>query len=42
MEFVLSVAICIILEACLVAGIFKELAEVSPARFGEFKGLFKF
>lgn len=42
MEFVLSMALCIVLDVCIVAGLFKELAEYSPAKFGEFKGLFKF
>ena len=42
MEFVLSAMLCVILEACLAAGLLKELAEYSPAKFGQFRHLFKF
>ena len=42
MEFVLSMTICLILDVCVIAGLLKELAEYSPAKYGYFKELFKF
>lgn len=39
MELAMGIMVCAILGACLVAGLIKELAAYSPAKFG---GLFKF